>query len=336
MKKKKKYSDFHKNFKNKTILIFIMSIVLTIIFSLRLIWLYNSEYRDRAYAQQLKTIEVPAKRGKIIDVNKNILAEDVKTNALYFYPDYIEDGELSKLKDVLSNIIGLNDDEISNILDNNKTIRITNYLKSNQVKEIEKLNLNCLEIYTEDRRYYPGGESLSYILGFIDNEGNGAYGIEKYYNDLLKGKAGLNIYTGSKTGNSIPYKNKDNLESVSGKNIKLNIDENINAIVSNAAKEAIDKYEPKSISIIVTEPNTNKVVSLENFPRFNSNLPREGRTEKESEALNNLSNDEKIEKLYEIWRNIAISNSYEPGSVQQQKNLHICVKVYMMKFLELE
>ena len=315
MKRKKELNNFHNNFKNKTIIIFIMAILVSFIFSVRIIWLYNSEYKDRAYAQQLKTVEIPAERGNIQDFNGKILAENIKTNALYFFPEYIEDENKVELANSMKNILDLNSDDIDNILNSKKTYKVSNYLKKDQVEKINGLKSNSLVITTENRRYYPGGSALSYILGFVDGDGNGVYGIEKYYNDLLKGKSGINIRSNSKNENSILFKDKESIEAISGKNIKLNIDENINTIVSNVAKEAFDKYEPKSISIIVSEPSTNKIIALENFPRFNSNSPREGRTEEEQDILSNLAKDEKLDKFYEIWRNIAISDVYEPGSV---------------------
>ncbi|QQK07507.1 penicillin-binding transpeptidase domain-containing protein [Miniphocaeibacter halophilus] len=315
MKKNKNFSKLQKTFQNRTIAIFLISLFIVAIFAVRLIWLYNSEYRVRAAEQRQKTIEIPAHRGNILDSNGNILAESVKVNVLYYIPEKISQQQRDVLINGLSRILNINTDEINEIINSDSTVRIADGLKKKQVDEIKELKLNCLSISVENKRYYPGSPSLSYILGFVDKDSDGMYGVEKYYNEDLKGKPGLNIFSGTREGNPIAFEKNKKLNAVEGKNIKLNIDENINVIVANVAKEAYEKYQPKSLSIIVSEPKTNKIVAMENFPRYDSNNPRQGRTKEESNELETLSEDEKVEKYYDIWRNIAISDTYEPGSV---------------------
>ncbi|HHX70614.1 MAG: penicillin-binding transpeptidase domain-containing protein [Miniphocaeibacter sp.] len=315
MRKNKHFEKLQKTFKNRTIVIFLISIFIVVIFAIRLIWLYNSEYRVRAAEQRQKTIEIPAHRGDILDSNGNILAESVKVNALYYIPEKISKEQKDILINGLSRILNLNTDEINEIVNSDTTVRVADGLKKKQVDEIEEMNLSCLSISVENKRYYPGDSSLSYILGFVDKDSNGMYGVEKYYNEDLKGEPGLNIFSSTREGNPIAFEKNKKLDATEGKNLKLNIDENINAIVSNVAKEAYEKYEPKSLSIIVSEPKTNRIIAMENFPRYDSNNPRNGRDSEETKELENLSEEERVEKYYDIWRNIAISDTYEPGSV---------------------
>lgn len=315
MRNKKKFQKFQNTFKKRTITIFAICLMVIVVFAVRMIWLYNSEYRTKAAEQRLKTIEIPAKRGDIVDTNGNVLAESVKVNALYYIPEKLSTENKNKLTNGLSKIMDLNSEKIDDIISSESTYKISNSISKEQVKEIRSLELNCLTISVENQRYYPGESSLSSILGFVDPDSNGLYGIEKYYDDELKGQPGLNIYAGTREGNISTFDKNEELDAEEGKNIQLNIDENINAIVSNVSKEAFEIYNPKSISVIVTEPMTNKVVAMENFPRYDSNNPREGRTDEEKEEIKDLSEGEKLEKYYDIWRNISISNTYEPGSV---------------------
>lgn len=315
MRKNESKTKLQITFRKRTIAIFLICIGLVFVFAFRMLWLYNSKYKVKAAEQRMKTIDIPAHRGNILDTNGNVLAETVKVNALYYFPEAVSEEEKTKLINGLTDILKLKSKRIDEILDSKISVKISDELSNKQVEELEKLELNCLTISVENKRYYPGESSLSYILGFVDDENNGINGVEYEYNNELKGKSGLNIYTGTREGNIIVYDNSRKMEAIKGKDITLNIDEGIDAIVSNVAKEAYEKYEPKSISIIVTEPSTNKVVAMENFPRYDLNSPRTGRTKREEKEIKQLSGEEEVEAYYNMWRNISISDAYEPGSV---------------------
>lgn len=315
MKKNNSKRQLQNTFKKRTFIIFLISLIAVIVFAGRMIWLYDSKYKVKAAEQRMKTIEIPAHRGDILDVNGNVLAESVKVNSLYYFPESVDNKSEEKLVNGLERILNLSKEEIDEILASKTSVKITDELSNEQVEELEKLELNCLTISVENKRYYPGGASLAYILGFVDEENNGVNGIEDQYNNELKGEPGLNIYTGTREGNIIVYDNSKKMEAKKGKDITLNIDEGIDAIVSNVAKKAYKKYKPNSISIIVTEPTTNKVVAMENFPRYDLNNPRVGRTTKEEEDIQSLSEEEKVDLYYNMWKNISIGSSYEPGSV---------------------
>ncbi|WP_099203320.1 penicillin-binding transpeptidase domain-containing protein [Miniphocaeibacter massiliensis] len=306
---------FNRNFKTRTTYIFFICLLLVLVFAVRLIWLYNSKYRSLASEQRLKTIEIPASRGNIYDRNGKILAESIKISSLYYFPGNISDTDKIKLQSALRDILSLSDDKIEEILNSKERVKVSNKLTPEETKKIKDLKLNCLSISVENSRAYPLESSLSYVLGFVDSDNEGQYGIESKYNDILKGKPGLNLYTGTRDGDIISYDKNEKYSATAGSDISLTIDETINNIVSKASSDAYDKFNPKSISIIVTDVNKNEVLAMENFPRYNSNNPREGRTEEEKNEIGKLEGEEKLNKYYDIWRNISVSNVYEPGSV---------------------
>lgn len=307
--------NFDKKFKNRTIAIFLLSIIMVFIFAGRMLYLYNSRYKTSAARQRMKVVKIPAERGKILDSSGNIIAKNVKVNCLYFFPKDLKEGSINKLIQGFSTILGMNNSEIDEVLNSKDIVRVKENLTSEQVEKIKNLEENSLSLTVENRRYYPEGSALSYVLGFTNSDGEGLYGVESYYNKYLKGKYGLNIFSGSRNGSIISFEENKELKSDSGEDITLNIDQSISALVSNILKEANEKYKPKSMSVIVTDPMTNKVVAMENYPRFNSNDPRKPRNKEEEKELESLTEKERLKKYYDIWRNKSISDIYEPGSV---------------------
>lgn len=307
--------NFDKKFKNRTIAIFLLSIIMVFIFAGRMIYLYNSKYKTRAAQQRLKVVKIPAQRGKIFDSSGNIIARNVKVNCLYFFPKDLKENSKNKLIQGFSTILGMDSSEIDEVLNSEDIVRVKENLTSEQVKKIRELDENSLSLTVENRRYYPEGSTLSYVLGFTNSDGNGLYGVESYYDNYLRGKYGLNIFSGSRNGSIISFEENKEFKSDIGKDITLNIDQGISALVSNILKEANEKYKPKSISVIVTDPMTNRIIAMENYPRFNSNNPRQGRNKEEKKELESLSEKERLNKYYDIWRNKCISDIYEPGSV---------------------
>ncbi|WP_300408335.1 penicillin-binding transpeptidase domain-containing protein [Lagierella sp.] len=313
--KKRRRTNFNRKFKNRTIGIFLISLIMLFVFAARMIYLYNSIYKTKAAEQRTRILKIPAKRGQILDSSGNVLAKNVKVNCLYYFPQDLKEDSRNKIINGFSTILDMSGEEIDKVLASKKTVRVKENLTSKQVKEIRDLGENSLSLTVENRRYYPEGTSLSYVLGFTNSDGEGLYGVENFYDNFLKGKYGLNIFAGSRNGSLISFEDNREVKSHEGKNITLNIEQSISGIIGNILRDAQEKYSPKSISVIVTNPMTNKVIAMENSPRFDSNNPRKGRTEEEQKELDGLKDKEKLNKLYDIWRNRCISDIYEPGSV---------------------
>ncbi len=285
------------------------------VFAGRMFYLYNSIYKTKAAEQRTRILKIPAKRGKILDSTGNVLAKNVKVNCLYYFPQDLKEESRNKITNGFSSILNMTGEEIDEVMKSKKTVRVKENLTSKQVKEIKDLGENSLSLTVENRRYYPEGTSLSYVLGFTNSDGEGLYGVENFYDKFLKGKYGLNIFAGSRNGSLISFEDNREVKSDEGKDITLNIEQSISGMIGNILRDAQKKYNPKSISVIVTNPMTNKVISMENSPRFDSNNPRKGRNKEEQKELDSLKGEEQLQKLYDIWRNRCISDIYEPGSV---------------------
>ena len=169
-------------------------------------------------------------------------------------------------------------------------------------KEIEKLNLPGIDFIFSTKRYYKMGNFASYIIGYArpndKEEISGEMGIEKYYNDKLKGKDGKKTYQQDAYGYQLPDNSKHPVlieEAEDGNDIYLTIDNNIQLIAENAVYNLADKNDLKWVTFSVMEAKTGAIVASASSPSFN---------------LNTLDN-------IESYLNPLTSYTYEPGSTMK-------------------
>lgn len=212
--------------------------------------------------------------------------------------------------DSIFEILDVDKDKVFNRANSGVNFKIKSSIEPDIAKQIIDLQSNVVSVEIEQSRNYVDGTFAPYVIGH-SNENGGQTGIENYFNDYLAGKNGakkiIREHLNKKTETEIP--------SEDGKNLYLTIDSTIQDFVSRYSKEYFEKENPIKLSVIVTDPNNGDVLALENYPKYdlnNPNLPRNANEEKEMAGL-----DEKalLNKKFAMWRNSAISDLYEPGSV---------------------
>lgn len=327
-KNKKRLKDidskrsFEQTMKKRTVNIFFVCLLVGAIFIGKLLYLDTfggTKYRKAAMEQRRKTVEIPADRGTIYDRNMNPLVRSVKVSTVYAFPKNIEDKE--ETAKTLSNILEIESNTIIEKLEEDKdTVKITSNISKEQIDSIRESKLKGVSISNESGRYYASSSENnagSGVLGFVDFENNGVAGIEKAFNQELKGVPGLNIFSksGEGQGNSIPYEDNKINEPTKGENLQLTIDETIQGAANRAGKKTMEEFNLKNLSIIVSKPKTGEILALENFPNYDPNNPRKPRNDAEKEEMENLSGDDLLKKYYDMWRSYSVSNVYEPGSV---------------------
>ncbi|MDD5770154.1 MAG: penicillin-binding protein 2 [Candidatus Gracilibacteria bacterium] len=124
-------------------------------------------------------------------------------------------------------------------------------------------------------RYYPENDMAGTVLGFVDSEGVGKYGIEGYFNDVLKGKASNTYSKKDIMGRLIEPMTLEDETNLAGANITLTIDRNIQKAVEDIVDRDIDEYRANSISVVIMDPKTGAVIAMATNPRFNPNNPGE-------------------------------------------------------------
>lgn len=246
------------------------------IFIVRLYWLQvirYDYYEAQALQSQVSRFTIPSKRGTIYAKDGSRLAPLVMNEPVYTaYADPLEMKEPAKVEALMQQVAG------GNLLDNfsnklsNKSVRyvvMAKGLNKQQAELIKKANLLGIGLQEGTQRVYPEGQLGAQLLGFVNGEGKGQYGLEGALNDRLAGKAGLLKtvtdvrqipLTIGQDDVRIPAKNGDNLV--------LSIDRNIQSRAEQILKDSLLKSKATKGSIIVMNPASGGVMAMANFPSY--------------------------------------------------------------------
>jgi cell division protein FtsI (penicillin-binding protein 3) len=261
---------------------------------------YSAEAKSQ---QQFSRVEL-AQRGKIFfhdsadDLSKNYaMAYDIKSFALYVVPRNIIDAH--KVSEKLTSFVGQSETEIYEKINSDKVYipALKKGLSYEQADEIEELGISGVYILPEYKRYYPEADFSAQILGFVDGEGNGKYGFEGFYDKELKGSSGK--ITGEKDtfGRVISLLSEESPKD--GASYLLSIDRSVNFYINNVIKKAVKDYQAESGTAVAVDVKSGNIIGMVSTPSFDPNIF--------SEYANN--NQE------ELFKNPAISSTYEPGSI---------------------
>ncbi|KGK86140.1 stage V sporulation protein D [Clostridium sp. HMP27] len=300
---------------------FIILLVLIFLFTcligrLSFIMIYKSpKYEKMAVDQWTSEVQISAKRGRILDRNGNELAVsanvyrvDLDLNTLR---NTMEDLKLTP-EDIgakLSQILEMKTDEIVKII-NKRFPSGLPYGSATLKRRIEKpiadkvrdLKLNGVIVSADTKRYYPNNNFLAHVLGHTNSDGNGLTGVELSYNKILSGEPGKRIAEMDSTrSRELPYVISEFSKPKDGKDVVLTIDEMIQHFAEKAADQALSDNKAKAVTIIAMDPNNGEILAMVNKPDYDPNNPWiEGKN---------------YEELQTFWRNRAVNDAYEPGSI---------------------
>lgn len=309
-----------KKMKNALFIVFI----LFILFTLRLAYIqfvWGAELSEKAWDQQAQSRTITAKRGTLYDsTGKYILAESSSVESVTINPTNIPNEDKDKVTNALSNIFELDYEKVfkkvhkkSSIesiikkVDKSKTDELRNWMETNGIT-------TGINIDEDSKRYYPYGDLAAQVIGFCGSDNQGLDGVEAKYDDELKGKNGrINRQTNA-AGASLG--DEDYVPATDGNNLFLTIDMTIQSIVEKYLEEAcIDNICTDGGSIIAMDPRNGDILAMANYPSYNLNTPYEPSTDELKANWSSLDATEKTTALQGMWRNKAISDTYEPGSV---------------------
>lgn len=270
--------------------------------------------QELASRRTTKTDVVSAKRGSIYSVNGDILAQNVSSYKLIAYldpkrttnkkkPQHVVDKEDTARK--LAPILGMEEAEVLRYLSKENVYQTEFGVKGKGLselvkKQIDDLNLPGLAFYESFKRYYPKGDFASYTIGYTkessdeDNTIKGEMGIEKEYNELLKGEDGYSRYQKDLQGYKIPNTPIEVKDAVQGKDIYLTIDSNIQFFVEQAMHNADKEYDWQWFTVTIMDAKTGAILATSSSPSFDPNK-------------RNITN----------YLDLLISSPYEPGSTMK-------------------
>ena len=168
----------------------------------------------------------------------------------------------------------------------------------------------------DTKRYYPYNNVASQVIGFTGSDNQGLDGIEAKYDEKLKGKKGsIQRHTDAK-GGEIGSEGENYVSAIDGDDLILTIDLNIQSIVEKYLEEAcIDNKCTDGGNVIVMNPQNGNILAMATYPTYNLNEPYSAYTEELAQNWDNMEQSEKTKMLQSVWRNRAIADTYEPGSV---------------------
>lgn len=289
---------------------------------------FQSEYYSKK-ADDLHVREryIKAKRGKILDRNGVVLADNVTVCNISVIHNQIKERE--KVIEVLCQELGLSEEYVEKRVDKVSSIE---KIKSNVSKEIgdkiREYNLAGIKIDEDYKRYYPFGELASKVLGFTGGDNQGIIGLEVKYEEELQGENGVILTFTDARGIELEEKGESRVEPVSGSNLVTSLDYNIQQYAMQLAEVAMEKKEADRVSILAMNPKNGEVYCMVDVPEFDLNHPYdlndwilESYSNKTTNEQNagvieeaDISREEKQNLLNQMWRNGCINDTYEPGS----------------------
>jgi stage V sporulation protein D (sporulation-specific penicillin-binding protein) len=301
-----------------------------LVWKLYQIQIVKHDYYERlAVEQQTRQSVVTASRGTIYDRNGNVLAMSASVETVFISPYemnlYKEDKELIASK--LSEILGVDRQGILAKMEDTKSWYKTVKTKiesdvAAQVRQfIKEHKIKSVHLEPDSKRYYPYGTLASHVLGFVGTENKGLEGLELKYNSYLEGRNGRIIRLKNAKGTDMLFTDyEDYFDAQDGKDITLTIDSTIQFYIEKYLAQAIKDYDVQNGgACIAVRPTTGEILGLASYGNFDPNNYLVISAEKQEELSAITDEDEYSEQLrlarLEQWRNKAIADTYEPGSV---------------------
>ena len=315
------------NLDSKKRMIFIL-VVVTIVWIILCIkvWIIQfiegEKWKIKSEEQQYVSRSITANRGTIYDASGEIvLAKSSTTQKVTVNPVNISKENKEKIAKVLSDIFEIEYEKVLKKVNKNSSIEII-------AKKVEKEKTDKLRVWMEEndlyaginidedtKRYYPYGTLASHIIGFIGADNQGLDGIEAKYNKVLTGENGSISKMLDAKGNIIGNSGEEYKDSVRGCDLVLTIDMNVQAIVEKYLEEAcIDNVCTDGGNIIIMNPQNGDILAMATYPYYDLNNPYEINDEEIKLIWPELDSKQKSEYLQGMWRNKAVTDTYEPGS----------------------
>ena len=300
------YQDKH--FRMRLVVLFVTLLLIAVI--LKVFYIQVFQYQKlNSLANDLwqRNLPITPDRGLILDRNGKVLASNITTTSLYLVPNQIKNKE--EVAKNLGEILNVSYEEMYKHVSKRTSIERVHpegrQLSFEIADKINSYNYDGVYLLKEAKRYYPYDDLLSHVLGYVGIDNQGLSGLELKYDEELTGTSGSIKYYSDAKGNRL-NKAEEYKEAVSGNNVYLTIDLDLQQSVERELDNAVAKYNPEHALAIAKNPKTGEILAMASRPGYN---PNEYQTYTQEVLSRNLP----------IWM------TYEPGSTMKITTLSAAI-----------
>ena len=300
------YQDKH--FRIRLVVLFVTLLLIAVI--LKVFYIQVFQYQKlNSLANDLwqRNLPITPDRGLILDRNGKVLASNITTTSLYLVPNQIKNKE--EVAKTLSEILEVPYDEMYKHVSKRTSIERVHpegrQLSFEIADKINSYNYDGIYLLKEAKRYYPYNDLLSHVLGYVGIDNQGLSGLELKYNEELTGTSGSIKYYSDAKGNRL-NKAEEYKEAISGNNVYLTIDLDLQQSVERELDNAVAKYNPEHALAIAINPKTGEILAMASRPSYNPN-------------------DYQTYTQEVLSRNLPIWMTYEPGSTMKITTLSAAI-----------
>lgn len=287
------------------------SLVLVGLF-VRLVYLMVWEadyYAEKATQLHERERSIKAARGRILDCNGEVLADNRTVCTISVIHNQIEDPEA--VIAMLCQELNLSEEYVRKRVEKYSSMeRVKSNVDKSIGDKIREYEMPGVKVDEDYKRYYPYGELASKVLGFTGGDNQGIIGLEVIYEKYLQGEPGKILTMTDAKGIEVEAAGERRIEPVNGNDLYISLDRNIQTYATQLAYQAMETKQAEGVSILVMNPQNGEIYAMVNVPEFDLNDPYtlpEGSGE-------NLTSQEQQDLLNQMWRNGCINDTYEPGS----------------------
>ena len=254
------------------------------------------ELKDRALDQRVRTTELPAQRGQILDRDGARLALSTPASDVYADPRLVPDPWTSAIK--LAPLLHVDAASLADSMSGDGSfVYLARQVSSSVAERIGELSLPGVGLLDTSRRSYPAGSVASQVLGFVGTDGVGLAGLEFGYQGVLAGTPGERTHELGPSGQTIVGGVDVEVPPVAGSSVMTTIDRDLQYQVQQALQDAVEAQHARGGTVIVMDPRTSQVLSMASYPSFDPN------------AFGDSPSG--------TYRNRAVTDAFEPGSTNK-------------------
>ncbi len=274
----------------------------------------NDFYQRQGTVRFVRTLELPAHRGKILDRNGLILASSVPAASIWAIPEDVEEDEpavRAQLKE-LARLLGMSLPAlVAKMAEDDKTFMwLKRQLDWDLGQQIMALGIKGIYLRKEYKREYPEGESAAHVVGFTNVEDHGQEGMELAFDQQLAGKPGSRRVIKDRMGRVVEGVG-DEVPPLDGQSLQLSIDSKVQFFAYQKLRDTVLEHKAKAGSVVVLDAHTGELLALANYPSYDPGHRQ------------NLTGEQ--------LRNRAITDTFEPGSTMKPITIGLALETGRVK-----